>query len=511
MKKIILSISLLVSLINAETFKVNDTKSFRKALEYASLNGQDDIIELDKGVYKTTEDNKGHFLFKDEETFGLIITSKKDLKKEEVILDGDGLDKVLTVISSRVNKSYITNLQIKNISIKNGNNKIDQYSIETSGGISILGDYFENILIENVLFENNIVKNGGSGAGMLFNYSTDDTKEIIIKDCIFKNNKAIEGARGGALAFDLFQKYHKTNIKVINTVFEDNYTDENAGAVYFRSVNVPVVIEKTLFKNNKAKKSGGAIYYYRMSGRDSNLIIKDSTFIENEAFEEYKEIKKIEIAGYTPFALAVSVLAFRPYSGGEGGAIHLHDVDTTIINSKFERNKAKVNGIIYIEGKGYLSVMNSDFFDNNSENISSLIFSDSGFHGLYIFNSKILNNGINNNLPLISVLGSTDEYNKIFVNNIFDNKSNIEIFAKVDKINSEDDTKVWLYKNKINENKVVMDKNGARISLRYNNEDTFVTENTDPFFIKLNEKMLERFKERDLDKFINLPTVGSSL
>ena len=508
MKKVILSISLLVSLISAETFKVNDTKSFRKALEYASLNGQDDIIELDKGVYKTTEDNKGHFLFKDEEKFGLIITSKENLNKEEVILDGDGVDKVLTVISSQVNKSYITNLEIKNISIKNGNNKIDQYSIETSGGISILGDYFENILIENVLFEANIVKNNGAGAGIGFNYSSNDTKKIIIKDCIFRNNKAIEGASGGALAFNLFQKYHTTNIKIINTVFEDNYTDESAGAIYFSSVNAPVVIEKTLFKNNKAKKSGGAIYYYRtFAGRDSNLIIKDSIFIENEAFEEYKEIKKIEIAGYTPFALAVSVLAFRPYNGGEGGAIHLHHVDTTIINSKFERNKAKVNGIIYVEGEGYLSVMNSDFFDNNSENISSLIFSDSAFHGLYIFNSKILNNGINNNLPLISVLGRDDESNKIFVNNIFDNKSNIEIFAKV----YESDTKVWLYKNKINENKVVMDKNGARISLRHNNEDTFVTENTDDFFIKLNEKMLKRFKERDLDKFIDLTRVGSSL
>lgn len=82
------------------TFNASNTPQLRQALLDAGVNGQDDTIVLAAGIYKTTSDDLGTFVFFDSEAFKLTIIGAAN-NRDEVVLDGDNTDQVLSLNAQR--------------------------------------------------------------------------------------------------------------------------------------------------------------------------------------------------------------------------------------------------------------------------------------------------------------------------------------------------------------------------------------------------------------------------
>ncbi|MCP3428124.1 thrombospondin type 3 repeat-containing protein [Opacimonas viscosa] len=142
MKKYILLLLAATSLVQAETFNVSTTAEFRIALSTAATNGEDDIINLADGIYKTTDDEKGTFIYFsiEENTLDIVGSSKIS-----TILDGDNHDRVIFLQS--LSKMVV----FKNLSISNGYINEDIGTTEKSrkgAGIWIDTDFkLENVIL----------------------------------------------------------------------------------------------------------------------------------------------------------------------------------------------------------------------------------------------------------------------------------------------------------------------------------------------------------------------------
>jgi len=140
----------------AETFNVSTTQELRQALQDAATNGQDDVIILADGTYKTTDDGGGTFTFLDNEDHELTIRGSS---ADNVILSGDDTDQVLNLI---VINSEIT-IHLVKISVQNGKSEND------GGGIFSE----ENLAIENCKIS------GNTGGGFSSSGATTITDSTI--------------------------------------------------------------------------------------------------------------------------------------------------------------------------------------------------------------------------------------------------------------------------------------------------------------------------------------------
>ena len=114
----------------AETFNVSTTQELRQALQDAATNGQDDVIMLADGTYKTTDDGGGTFTFFDNEDYELTIQGSS---ADNVILSGDDTDQVLNL---RVIIYDIT-IHLFDISVQNGKSENDGGGVFTGNNLDI--------------------------------------------------------------------------------------------------------------------------------------------------------------------------------------------------------------------------------------------------------------------------------------------------------------------------------------------------------------------------------------
>ena len=143
----------------AATFNVANTKEFRKALKKAAGNGQDDTIILNAGVYKTTDDGLGTFVFSDVEPYDLTVKAKDGLTSKDVILDGKNADHVIKFKNPQGITHEVT---LERISIINGK----------SGGVDC--DY-------NLTVTGSTISNNGEGEGLSSKGGKAVTKSIILE------------------------------------------------------------------------------------------------------------------------------------------------------------------------------------------------------------------------------------------------------------------------------------------------------------------------------------------
>ena len=201
---------------------------------------------------------------------------------------------------------------------------------------------------------------------------------------MFKNNRASgtwgRDQYGGAI--------YCTNLKCNNCTFEDNYSNDDAGAIYIKTKSEST-IKNTQFTNNQAKdNNGGAIYsngdlrvsncnftknkaktdggaiYINNKGKST---IKNSKFTNNKA-DDYNRgaiysKKNIEVYN-SLFKNNQANNSWFP-STSQGGAIYCGTI--TCNNCTFENNKAKkYAGAIYINDKEVSTIKNSKFINNTS-------------------------------------------------------------------------------------------------------------------------------------------------
>jgi hypothetical protein len=213
--------------------QVSNVADFRDALINAANNHTSDIILLQKGVYKTTQDSQGTFRFSDSEKYNLTIMPASGLNREDVVLDGDFQDLVLSYnSSSSIDSTPYTTLRVESITIKNGINK------NTSNGAGVYSS--RKLHLKNChIINNKNIANSGAGAGVHVR------QNAIIEDSLINNNKAYSSAGVSIVGF----------AEVINTTISGNESSWVGGGITAGSL----FIKNSTVSYNKAKTQVGGL------------------------------------------------------------------------------------------------------------------------------------------------------------------------------------------------------------------------------------------------------------
>lgn len=194
---------------------------------------------------------------------------------------------------------------------------------------------------------NDIIINGNNhiidakGKTRIFNIRGTN---IILKNIHFKNGYVDK--KGGGILID-----KKSRIKLINNIFENNFSFFEGGAIYSKG-NLKII--NCIFKKNTAKDFGGAIYTVK-----ENLEIESCEFNNNAV-------------------------------DGFGGALYNCMSKIKILNSKFENNVSNNGAGVLDTHFGYAYIKNTTFLKNGSFRCD--ILHPSNLSSLYIKNCTFKEN-----------------------------------------------------------------------------------------------------------------------
>ncbi|WP_405267932.1 right-handed parallel beta-helix repeat-containing protein, partial [Methanobrevibacter sp.] len=195
------------------------------------------------------------------------------------------------------------------------NNTIDSNEGNMGGGIYVSGDGYE-------FSDNNVTDNKGVfGGGIVI----DGSNTLFTNNNISSNHAS---SMGGAVYAD------GENTNFTHNTFSDNTAYWSGGALYVDGENT--YLEDIIGNNNTAQNGGFADVDWA-----TNLIVKNSTFIDNHATGNIDD-------GY-----------------GLGGAFHISGSEGVDLEANFYNNTATNGSAIYVEDST-LRVHDSNFFDNQA-------------------------------------------------------------------------------------------------------------------------------------------------
>ena len=320
-----------VSAADNTTIKTNDHTD--------NIKTDDITINLEKT--SQSENNDGYKTY--EEFKKAIETSKEgdtiklgsniklkdtlNIKTNKITIDGQGHtidgDKDYRIFYIPAN--YVT---IQNLKLIDG---------DCDEGAAIYADKY--LTVKKCEFTNNKASDRG---GAIFNYNGN----LDISDSMFKNNRASgtwgRDQYGGAI--------YCTNLKCNNCTFEDNYSNDDAGAIYIHDGD-KTEIRNSKFIRNNAELSGGAISCV-------DVYCNNCTFENNYASNLGGAIN----GGY---GAHVQNSRFKNNKAGDdGGAVYIDGGQGEISDSHFTNNQAKNGGAIYSSNIDCLRC----YFENNHAN-----------------------------------------------------------------------------------------------------------------------------------------------
>ena len=410
---------------------VNNVNELRTALENAANNGSNDVIILQKGVYKTTSDGLKTFKYNDTEGFNLTIQAANGLKRGDVVLDGGETDLVLQYANTFSNSANdVRTLRLERLVIRNGKNTETSYGgginvnhnlelidCEVSANRTTQGKgagiyaskdaYIEKSLIDNNISLSNYYHNGG---GLYVDYNA------VILNSIISNNESYSG--GGVFAGSIYLK---------NSLVTKNRTSQYGGGVYSNHLSC----ENSVISNNSSDNSGSAaIYSYNTTVLNHCRITGNSNIKGTGA--SYSVV-------YAPASLIVGSI-FENNNGyllGTGSYWN-----TVLVNNTFINNKN--DGIAYIRGR----------FINNLFDAGVDLYSDSTIYNNYIdYLTLKENNHVvvkkNNVQPSQGALSLTNELvpkaGSVLINKglNFANPTFKSLFAVGEKFRSSDDETMY--------------------------------------------------------------------
>jgi len=164
----------------------------------------------------------------------------------------------------------------------------------------------------------------GNNASRVFNIAANTT--VTINGITIINGATKDRDDGGAI-------YNAGTLMITNSTLSNNNSEDEGGAIY--SVGTLAITDSTLSSNNGGSY-GGAIYNV------GTLTITDSTLSNNK--------------------------------GGSYGGVIYHEGTLTIRSSILSDNNGYEGGVIYNNGKGTLTIMNSTLSNNNSDNNGGAIY-----------------------------------------------------------------------------------------------------------------------------------------
>lgn len=305
------------------TTKVSNVADFRLALLNAATNNQNDKIVLENGIYKTTGDGQGTFVYSSNESYKLFIIGSS---ANNVVLSGENTDKVLSL--NGVNNS--TPFILEKIAITNGKqglwsssnlsvrdcNISNNHADTSGGGMQFSG---EVLLIENSIFNNNSAyhydyETVGGG------FYTSSASSVMINNSIFSDNSAYDGggfySSSGSIMINNstfyrnradsnlgtgsgggFRSYGNTIIK--KSIFFQNYAYLNGGGFFARG---DLKVNGSIFNGNGVGYFGGGIYIYQYFSFE----ISNSLFINNGAGRDGASIRLQQPNNYSAKNLIVN-------------------------------------------------------------------------------------------------------------------------------------------------------------------------------------------------------------
>ena len=220
--------------------------------------------------------------------------------------------------------------------------------------------------LTNNQFNENSAQNGG--AAYLEN------AEVTFADSSFTDNSATEF--GGAIYVD-----QSSSVVVDNTEFTGNSVESedkgNGGAIF--SLNGNVQVNESIFTENTSKRNGGAIAIASDNVRDDSvqqLSISNSEFVSNTAEKKggavfWYDYETNDRKG----DLAIEQTTFKDNKANMGGAIYAENA-FTVTGGQFNGNFAsEAGGAIYSDKNATFTVTEATFSKNTSNGYGGAIYS----------------------------------------------------------------------------------------------------------------------------------------
>lgn len=254
--RILIFISIGITVLHGNTFQVSNVTELRTALESAAANGEDDAILLKSKVYKTTADEGGTFVYNGAEAYKLSIEAADGVTN--VALDGNGIDSVLEINSTEKSTVSLKNLIIVNGS-KNGITsnsylEIDKSRIYNNGGFSGYQSGGGILAKDGLKLSNSEVydNKGYNGGGILINGLSSERSSSIINSTIRTNHSFGDHGGGGLFVYE-----QTTEIR--ESLIEEN-TAKGGGAGVLIYSSKPVMIDRTKISSNSILDSNDTIW-----------------------------------------------------------------------------------------------------------------------------------------------------------------------------------------------------------------------------------------------------------
>ena len=231
--------------------------------------------------------------------------------------------------------------------------------------------------LNNCTFINNEAYEFGGGISIMFNYL--DYMSLNITNSTFNGNKA---PLGGAAKFDGF------NIKIEDSIFNENHATEYGGAVNIGANNVEIINSK--FDSNIANIDGGALYI-----KGNNTYVADSVFLFNDAIPDVSKL-----------------------NDGLGGAIYVNSTRAFVEDNVFKFNTARNGSAIYFDENGVeITLKNNTLYKNQAWVYHLPIFAQDIYYGDKEHIKSIIYGGNNiadyDNLAVSNAIYNAADYDKI--------------------------------------------------------------------------------------------------
>ncbi len=309
---------------------------------------------------------------------------------------------------NETNEGYVINCNFINNTVITNANDTHAGALCFRPGIKVSNSNFINNYCNKVggattlhsdgeLFNCTFINNrAGEYGGAISTGLNGDDISVNITNCTFINNSA---PMGGAIQI----KGH--NVKVTNSIFEDNKANESEGGAVFIMGNDALIINST-FNNNYAETVGAGIL---INGSDASVL--NSSFNNNIA--DYGAAVYIMGSNANLFSSnftnhnvkngSVYIRGINAYVydsifenniGESGAGLFIEGLNTTLILNNFSSNNATAKGgAIYIDGSN-AQVILSNFLNNNA--IPSILEEGSGLGGAVYINGD--NNSIDSSI-----------------------------------------------------------------------------------------------------------------
>jgi len=257
-------------------------------------------------------------------------------------------DDVISSSSLIVNNG---NVVLKNVTIQNNRSTVSGSILSGSGSTNINDSTFKHSC--------SLVSGGAlskkNGSLKIHNSTFKD----LVAGC--GPTESVQGSTGGAIS-----TAPTGDLEIIDSLFEDNYAQWNAGAVF--TYNQNTVIKGTTFTHNMVGNDGFAM---QVTSQRTTISVEDSIFEKNIGLSKISQSMGTIINSYSTNTVDNPIvyknLIFRENEGATGGAMadFKYSPYVKLENIEAYNNKVSSGGAIYANGANY-SINNLNCHDNEA-------------------------------------------------------------------------------------------------------------------------------------------------